>query len=286
MLFAMISKAQEYGLAAYYSDEFQNRKTASGELYDKNELSAAHKSLPFGTILKVTRLDNKKSVRVRVNDRGPYIKGRIIDVSRKAANRLSLVADGEAKVKIEVVDRMEENSKVSEATPETTTTPPPAEKPAVTEYANNTSLPLQPPPSEKKEVITKAEEISVPAPKVTTEIEKGAPPSKAKYVNLRDYKTYDLYKIQVMRPEKTGYAVQVASMSQYENMMKKVAELQEGWFRNVLVSVEKGEKDVPVYKIMLGPFPDMPTANSYKKSLKKKNKISGFVVNLGEINYK
>ena len=80
--------AQEYGSASYYSDKFQGRKTASGDLYDKNKFTGAHKSLEFGTQVKVTRLDNKKSVTIRINDRGPYIKGRVVDVSRAAAEKL------------------------------------------------------------------------------------------------------------------------------------------------------------------------------------------------------
>ena len=97
----------DMGIASYYSDSFQGRKTASGEKYDKNKLTAAHKNYPFGTFLKVTRLDNKKSVTVKVNDRGPYIKGRIVDLSRKAAEVLDIIQDGNANVKIEVVSQAE-----------------------------------------------------------------------------------------------------------------------------------------------------------------------------------
>ena len=70
-------------------------------------MTGAHKSLPFGTIIKVTRLDTKKAIRIRINDRGPYIKGRIVDLSRKAAEQLDLIKLGEAKVKIEVVGKGE-----------------------------------------------------------------------------------------------------------------------------------------------------------------------------------
>ena len=73
--------AQEYGLASYYDDAFQGRKTAYGETYDKDKLTAAHKKHPKGTRLRITRLDNKQSVVVKVNDKGPYIKGRVVDLS-------------------------------------------------------------------------------------------------------------------------------------------------------------------------------------------------------------
>lgn len=70
--------------ASYYADKFHGRKTASGKLFDMNKLTAAHKKLPFGTIIKVTNEKNGKSVIVEINDRGPYVKGREIDLSRKA----------------------------------------------------------------------------------------------------------------------------------------------------------------------------------------------------------
>ena len=98
--------AQEFGMASYYADQYQDKKTASGELYDKNKMTAAHKSLLFGSIIRVTRLDNNKSVEVRVNDRGPYIKGRIVDLSGAAASQLGIKTIGEAKVKIETPKSM------------------------------------------------------------------------------------------------------------------------------------------------------------------------------------
>ncbi len=92
-----------YGIASYYGDEFHGRKTASGEIYDKWELTCAHKTFEFGTKLKVTNLKNKKSVIVRVNDRGPFVKGRIIDLSYAAGKKIDMISDGIVKVKIEVL---------------------------------------------------------------------------------------------------------------------------------------------------------------------------------------
>lgn len=94
----------ESGLASYYADRFHRKKTASGEFYDKNAFTAAHRTLAFGTKIKVTRVDNNKSVVVKINDRGPFIKGRILDLSRAAALRLDLIKDGTAMVKYEVIE--------------------------------------------------------------------------------------------------------------------------------------------------------------------------------------
>ncbi len=103
-LTATQSKAHvQYGMASYYGSKFHGRKTASGEIFNKWDYTCAHKKLPFGTKLKVTNLKNKKSVIVRINDRGPFIKGRIIDLSYAAAKKIKMIKQGTAKVKIEIV---------------------------------------------------------------------------------------------------------------------------------------------------------------------------------------
>jgi len=92
------------GLASFYADRFHRRRTASGIPYDRNELVAAHRSFPFGTLLRVTNLANDRVVLVRVIDRGPFVRGRIIDLSRRAAEELGFIAAGVARVKIEVLE--------------------------------------------------------------------------------------------------------------------------------------------------------------------------------------
>ncbi len=95
------------GLATYYSDLFQGRKTASGELFYQTRLTAAHRSLPFNTWVKVTNLKNLRAVVVRVNDRGPFRRGCIIDLSKRAAFEIGLLDHGVAKVIVEVVHHPE-----------------------------------------------------------------------------------------------------------------------------------------------------------------------------------
>lgn len=94
----------EIGFASYYNDAFHGNPTASGEPYDKDDFSAAHREYPFGTRIRVTNLENGKSVIVRVNDRGPYNGNRVIDVSGRAANELELDLDGVTEVEIEVLE--------------------------------------------------------------------------------------------------------------------------------------------------------------------------------------
>ena len=92
------------GKASFYADSFEGSPTASGEKYKKNKFTAAHKALPFGTVVKVTNLANKESVNVTINDRGPFVEGRVIDLSKAAAEKLKFFSKGVADVSIEVVE--------------------------------------------------------------------------------------------------------------------------------------------------------------------------------------
>jgi rare lipoprotein A len=97
-----VSRA-ETGIASFYSDALQGKAVTSGEKYDKNALTAAHRKLPLGTMVKVTNLKNNKTVVVKINDRGPHGSSeRIIDLSRRAAQELDMIQDGKAHVKVEV----------------------------------------------------------------------------------------------------------------------------------------------------------------------------------------
>jgi len=92
------------GKASYYANQFHGRKTANGETFNMNELTAAHRTLPFGTWVRVTNMRNGKDVIVRINDRGPFIKGRVIDLSKQAAKALGIMKAGTANVRVEAVD--------------------------------------------------------------------------------------------------------------------------------------------------------------------------------------
>jgi len=97
------SESQLEGIASYYADEFDGKTTANGETYDMNALTAAHQTLPFNTRVRVTNLDNGKSVVVRINDRGPFKGGRVIDLSLAAAKVLGMIPQGTAPVTIDVI---------------------------------------------------------------------------------------------------------------------------------------------------------------------------------------
>lgn len=106
LLFSLSANAQlqkKEGVASYYGSRFHGKRTASGEVFDKEKMTAAHRTLPFGTIVKVTRADNGDFVYVRINDRGPFARGRLIDLSRKAAEELGIIHRGRQKVVLQVL---------------------------------------------------------------------------------------------------------------------------------------------------------------------------------------
>lgn len=289
---ALQAQEEEFGLASYYSDDFQGRTTAYGDVYDKDQLTCAHKRHAPGTMLRVTRLDNKKSVTVKVNDKGPFIKGRVVDLSRRAAEVLGIVGKNDVEVKVE---RIGGTSAAPQARP--TTAPAKAEaQPRVYEAPEPARVNAKPAPVEaittaQPEVV--AAKSPQPAPAKTTAATPAktttpsAQPAPSRFSKVgKDYSPFGLYRITLEKPNsQTGYGVQVALLTNYENVMRKVSELQAQWFDNVLVSIEPGKNGASTYKVILGPFDSLKSAQRYQASLVQRYKINGFVLNLAELNY-
>ncbi|MFW5994547.1 MAG: septal ring lytic transglycosylase RlpA family protein [Spirochaetia bacterium] len=104
---ASACESVDAGTASWYGGRFQGRRTASGEIFDTNEFTAAHRTLPFGTVVEVTNTDNDESVEVRITDRGPFVQDRVIDLSRAAAVELEMLEDGVAEVSVCIVSEAE-----------------------------------------------------------------------------------------------------------------------------------------------------------------------------------
>ena len=292
----LILLGQEIGLASYYSDKYNGGKTASGEIYNRNELVAAHKSLPFGTRLRVSRLDNGKSVVVRIIDRMPDIKGRVIDLSGRAAEQLNMMDEGTTQVELQPLGAATTERRPTPTTqpvaPKPVPRPAPVERPKDEDPVTITvpddpgteititveeSDPTPPPATPKPAPVKPAPATPTPTPKPPTTT------NTLQAKTVKEYRPYDLYKIQILRPEKTGYGVQVANLSSYENAMKQIADLQAKYFDNVLLSITPGKTEgSKTYRIILGPFPDLEKATAYKRSLKKNKKMNGFVVELSQ----
>jgi rare lipoprotein A len=136
---------RQEGIASWYGREFEGRPTASGEIFDASQLTAAHPSLPFGTMLVVTNEHNKKSVTVRVNDRGPFVPARIIDVSRAAAEQLDMIVTGTAPVSVESMNKIVISAPVfgTQSVPVIASPSPVTVVPVVTDPATAQSVPVQ-----------------------------------------------------------------------------------------------------------------------------------------------
>ncbi|MFZ4542824.1 MAG: septal ring lytic transglycosylase RlpA family protein [Saprospiraceae bacterium] len=269
----LCSIAQEVGYSGLFRDEMQGRRTASGELYDMNKLTAAHKRFAFGSTIKVTRLDNQRSVIVRVNDRGPYQKGKIVELSRFAAREIGLT-EGEVKVKVELILQANDNEDIRPPKPA-----PVADTPD--RRGNKSKL-------KKKNVklvsSATAEKAVVIPSKTTFQAEKKertavAQPAASKTPIPKSQIGGDLYKIQLSKPDRSGFGLQVAAMSNMKNVLAKVARLQENGNKNILICSEVSPSGKTTFKIIIGPFIDIASAEFFKKNLKKK-KMTGFILNL------
>jgi len=298
--------AQERGIASYYSDSFQGRNTASGEKYDKNEMTGAHKTLPFGTIVKVTRVDDGRSVRIRINDLGPYISGRIVELSGKAGEALGLYEDGLAEVTVKVLGKSDQSPVLAgnrSASPASSSLPPtptlkvpsgttakapapktniPPAKPLVTDN-KLVERGLEKPKSYNKPARVRATEVKEkPAPKPATT---RAAPKKSGVVDLEPASKFiagKSYKIEILEHSDKAvlYGVQVAAVKDIDGMMALVTKYQGKWFDDVYVNVETANDGKPIYKLVLGAFEDRDKAENYKRSMKKRKKMDGFVVEL------
>lgn len=305
--------AQEKGVASYYSDSFQGRKTASGEKYDKHLLTGAHKTLPFGTIVKVTRIDNGKSVKVRINDLGPYISGRIIDLSGKAGEVLGLLDDGTAEVELTVLGKSSESptldSGAGVSTKSTPTTLPPAPelkktapkkssspKTSSTPSPTDNKLVEKGPAVEKEKPKSYEKPVEVEVPKVAREAVKKETKTSTKSSSsaskkrvrkesrleletAASFKPGQTYRFDISTPKEQLFGVQVAAVKDINSMMQLVTKYQGMWFDDIFVNVGTIDGQ-PIYKIILGAFPDRKKASNYKRSMKKRKKIDGFVVEL------
>lgn len=290
---ALAQQGEEFGMASYYHESFDGNETAYGKIYDKDKYTAAHLQHPLGTKLRVTRLDNDKSVVVTVTDKGPYKRGRIIDLSTAAAKRIDLIEDGVTQVKVEVIDRPE-SKRESRKKKSSSSRQGSDERPSSYDNTGNSRITVAD-EQQSAERSTAAQKRTVASAdqnrstkksrKNSATADKKEKAGEASYKLIgKEYQKYGLYKIALFKPEQQGFSVQVASLTNYENVFQQVADLQSKWFDNILISIEEGRL-APTYKIMLGPFEKEAAAENYRKNLMKKHKIKGFVVDLSTIQF-
>ena len=274
------SSREEFGKCGYYADALHGKKTASGEKYDKTLLTCSHKTLPFGTSLKITRLDNGKSVVVRVNDRGPFIDGYIVDVSRSAAVQLGLIRDGVAKVKVEIVNATSTtNAATTVVKPATYATGNSAVEPADPAPQATTSRPAS--VAAAKAQLVKGKSSDQPAtsvapatynkPTTTQPVPAAAQSAGSKAI------VSELYQIELKTVRGSGYGLQLAVLSSTESLFQTVSTLQATWPGKVMLNHE-GTAGNEMYKIILGPYAPRKEAEAQERKAASKGYKKAFVV--------
>lgn len=276
-------QAQQEGEASYYADRYHgNAKTASGEVYDKYDFTAAHRTLPFNTWVEVTNLDNGRSTRVRINDRGPFKPGRIIDLSRIAAEALDLIEVGVAQVRVTVISSPKPSTDpapLPRPQPAPTPAPAPAPKPDLDglPLVDEAGQPIQsnpnPPP------------VGMPGKPATpgTAGEASEVPATPPPIGLEDAQRYTpgLFRMIAYKDQTIGYGIQVGAYFNFYRLLEAMDDLAEQGYQNTLVQTAlKGDK--PVFRILIGPYPTRSDAERVRQSLRRKGK-KGILLDLNTL---
>lgn len=257
---------QEKGFAINYKESDASRVTSSSELYDPSKLTAAHNTLPFGTMVNVTRLDNGMSVVVKINDRGPFIPNRILALSKAAATKIGLKKYEKVNVQITIVPKKEVSEPLVEKQEKKPDIPFYQPGSTKTEIKETDNLPLQIDSADGIRVQQNpVKEKNIVSPLVSSETLKPG-----------------LYQIQLNRLAEKGFAIQVGSFQNISVLWNEVAKLHNAWFKQIMVQSKESENGLVLHKLLLGPFSTKEKANSYKVNLKEKYGIEGFIITLQE----
>lgn len=280
----------EIGKAGFYADKFQGQRMASGAVYDKKKMTCAHKQLPFGTRIRVTNLENKKSVVVEVNDTGPYKEGFIVDLSRAAAEAIGMVRAGVVRVRIEPVEPVTAPLRPLVPTPAPGDQLSP-EAPRVPSSSGIRILkPYSPPGGARPGG-------DPPPPSRGTGVKGGGTSPETYYTApyppepqpmQPPTKSRDLYQLSIKRPFKEGYAVQVGVMTNLQIGMQEAHKLEADFPDMVLVLVETDltvpeTAARPLFKVMIGPYYDKASAEKARAAAVKKGYKKPFVVDITNI---
>jgi rare lipoprotein A len=240
------------GIASWYGPDFHSKKTSNGEVYNMYDMTAAHKTLPMNTVLRVENLDNGKSIIVRVNDRGPFVKGRIIDLSNKAANEIDMVRRGTANVRITVLGY---NGEIEN------------KNAPYTELAQNEVK-----PSNQVEKIDVLEPLDIKEDKITT-TNVTIPTVGTPVVAKTTVKTPTVNKASVVNnkpkitPLSTGiYSLQVGAFSKIEGAQKTVSDYQRKFSSNKVESEKVFVNGKTLYKVFIKGFKSYDEAQRFKNS--------------------
>ena len=343
----------EAGTALYYADYLEGRRTASGEVFSQSELTCAHKTYPFGTWLRITRLDNQQTVTVRVNDRGPFCEGCVVDLSKAAAARINLLQAGRAEVKVEAMgvtqaaptqastdqltargasntpqsfsntgsripnsyssvpesySQVPQNKTIRRRTTSTQANSTNTLSSWEQDLRNRSSAQVRP-----RTYTYTSPTLSSRAPANATAVRertnltsKGVPTSQASVPTNYSWSPNTAIKGTTPRTVNTtprstattpaaipanysfvpsansGFGVQVASYTNYNNADKRQRSVYAKGINNVFIKQGKSRKGAQVFRVVVGPFNNQQTAAQSLQQLQKTYGLKGFVLNLAK----
>ncbi len=285
------SRSNEVGNAVYYADYLHGRKTANGEIYDRNQYTCAHKVHPFGTLLRVTRLDNSKSVLVRVNDRGPFGEGLVVDLSKTAAADIGLLRDGKTRVSIDVAGFSNNNPRPSAANRDLV-----SRSNASTRYNPNpySNTPRSGNGRSNEQFTAKSGNTSYPniyrSKSVTSDDALDFPTDySGNSTNRTRFDRFDNNNSNRNTPTfsapsrttstTTGTAIQLAAFTNVSNANRQLDAIRRQGLTDAYI-VEKRVGGRTYQKIVIGPFANRPEAQTYLQNIKSRYRVSGFLVTL------
>ena len=298
---------QEQGKASYYADRYHGDKTASGEPYDKTKFTAAHRTLSFGAVVKVTNLKNGKSVIVKINDMGPHNLSRIIDLSRAAAEAIDMVRDGTVEVRLDVISEFSggTNAKLGPAagggtpsagTPDasanrrTSATSTPTGQASSEVFIDMTGA--SPAPSSNISLpniisgqssgLTKPAGAQSASPSAATHRTSGAGQTGRSLATApAPTKGMGLYKFSSFRVAADGYGIQIGAFSDYRNVLETSDKLMQQSIQDLMIHTKIVDgKDV--FRMIIGPFPSRGAAEAFKEKLAAIN-MKGIIIGLQEL---
>ncbi len=236
----------ETGIASWYGEAFHGKDTANGESFDLNAMSAAHRTLPLPTIVQVTNLDNGRSIQVRINDRGPFARGRIIDMSRRSAQLLGFEAQGTAKVRVKVL--VSESIQAASLArrnggDDTAIAAVDAPKPAPLEQV--TAQALAPPPGVRAAAPPPTRALPQPIPAPAVQLAAAAPPPQADQIAVVPVKPSQIY-------------IQAGAFSRSDNAMNVKRRIEQ--FGMVKVTGVRSQ-GIDMYRVRLGPIATVEEAD-------------------------
>ncbi len=263
---ASMSFAQymEEGEASYYSDDLVGKATASGEPYNAKIFTAAHKTHPFGTKVIVKNKKNGQSVIVRINDRGPFVEGRVIDLSKAAAQYIGLVGVGVAPVSLRILDEaMLDDGNGNITTTTTTTAPPVTSTPPASTPPPTTTPPSVEPPTVITSVPSTGTSTPDLPPVITSTPSDGQP--RTPIINSKTIGA--------------NFAVQLGSYRDFENVGIELAKFKNYSFSNELNIYETWKDGKKLFRILVGPYHTREEAAEKSKSIKSEG-LDCFVFNV------